>query len=299
MSKSRQASKFAVLAVGTYAAAMVVGVMATPLSSTYIAQRAADYAMTARNSSEPSQQVGNYRLALALDPGNSTYRSELADTYIKQNNPSGAINALGNTVGERVRKAGYQLSLGRYEQAKRSIASLKSPEAAIIRSKIALEQGGDQKAYQAVIAARNDAERLQLGLSYASANMNDDITKIFPLMGEGESKRRLQRAQSGGVALAQELYKERLYRSAERILAKAGESGAKYLLLAHVQMNLPENDDQVKLEAAKNSLKQGIKRDPANLTLRLLLVEIYHRLEDENGATRENQVIQRLKTGKL
>ncbi|HUC20023.1 MAG TPA: hypothetical protein VMR98_00825 [Candidatus Polarisedimenticolaceae bacterium] len=302
MSKSKPASKFWIVAAGTYAIAMAAGLAASPLVSSYIGQRGADYADAARNSRSEGTKIGNYRLALALDPGNTGYRDALATLYIKQNNPEAAVSILGNTTGERVRKAGYQLSLGRYEQAMRSIASLNTPGAAVVRSKIALEQGSDEKAPQAVIKARNDSERLQLGISYAATDNTPAAVQVLSLMGQGEQKRRLERAESGGVALAQELYRVRLYRSAERVLVKTGDSSEKYLLLTYIRLELPTagNDSRrSRLERAKDTLITGISRDPANLKLHELLTEIYLKLDDSSGAIRERQTLERLRSGKL
>ncbi len=302
MSRSKQSKKFWLIAAGTFAGAIAVSVALTPVASEYVAFRAAEYAATARSSQDEAKQIGHYRLALALDPQKSAYRSELASVYLKQNNLEAAISVLGDTKEERIRKAGYQLSLGLFKEAEQSIAPLDSPEAAIIRSRIALEQGNAPKAYQAVKSPRNDSERLQLGLSYTLAGMSDNAREVLVLMKAGEQKRRLERIQGGGVALAQELYRERLYRSAERVLKQAGESGEKYLLLAHVQLEQASSDKksrQAALSQAKTSLAKGVGRDPANLKLRELLREVYQHQGDETGVSRENQAIQKLRTGKL
>ncbi len=302
MSRSKPLRKFGLLAVAVFTAALVIGVAATPIISSYIAQRSADYAAIARTSNDQGKQIAHYRLALALSPGNAHYRNEFATLYAAQNNLKAAIGVLGGTTAERIRKANYELRLGRYEHAERSIATLNSPEAAIVRSKIALEQGSGLSAYQATKNARNDSERLQLGLSYKTAGMSDKVKEVLLLMGEGEEKRRLARAGSGGVALAQELYREGLYRSAQRVLSQTQESSERYLLLAHTELELAstnKSNREAALKTAKESLLKGVRHNPANLEIRQLLMEVYRELKDEGAVSRENLVIQQLRSGKL
>ncbi len=302
MNRSASFVSFSRIVIPVYLAALVVAALAAPTVQDYISSRAVHYAQSAATARETSAQIGYYRLALALNPGSTSYRNRLADLYIEQNDPQAAINVLKDTEGERLRKASLLLSLGHYQPALQAINGLDGPEAAVVRSQAALEQGRDQTAYQAVLDARNDAERLQLGLSYAVAVNTDAARRVIPLIKDAALRQRLVRASGGGVALAQELYRNKLYQTSKRVLAKAGESSEKYLLLAHVQLERPLEAGETgkhKLEAAREAALQGTVANPASLKLHELLLDIYGQLEDQSGVTREKSVIQQLRSGKL
>lgn len=286
------------IAASTYAAAILVAIAAQPAIQSYAASRSEEYAAAARSSKDLAAKAGNYRLALALSPRNASYRNELATVYIQQNNVEAAISVLGATEGERIRKASYQLSLGRYEPAERTVTALNSSQAAIVRSKIALERGSADKALQAVNPAKNDLERLQMGYSYAAAGNYEAAHRLLAVMADSKPKQQLTRAQNGGVALAQELYRERLFNSAKRVLDKAEGSSEKYVLSAYIQLELP-GKDRGKLENARDNLIKGSNQDPSNVKLRQVLVRIYRNLDDKAGVAREEEIIRKLQSGKL
>ena len=275
----------------------MVWALALPQLQIYVAQRAGEHAAQAEAQHSVQQAIIQYRLAQILDPGNVGYHNRLADLYLTENQPDQAINVLGVTDGERIRKANLLLQRGQYSEALSATQPLSTPAGAIVRSQVYLEEGSDASAITAVLHGSTKIERTQLILSYLVAGKAAEAQQL--VQKNLAANPELASVQYGGFALAQELYARQLYRSAQRVLTTSvDDSPTKYLLLANtVLAEQPHSQDQ--LTAAQAAVGQGLKLDPANLPLHQLLHDLDVQLGDQSGATQQLQLINQLRSGTL
>jgi thioredoxin-like negative regulator of GroEL len=286
-------------AVVVYAVALTVGALsASPLLS-YAHDQAASYARDATHQTSTATSLLELQTAQTLDPGNPSYRQQLADHYVAQGDLNQAVDVLGSTSSERVRKANLLIRLGHPSQAVTTVQGVAGSDAAVARSSAYLEEGSrGESAAAAVQGVNGDAAVIQLALCDASAN---DAIAIQPLIAQASSpdiQQRLRRIESGGVVLAQELYANDLYQTAQRVLATVPDSSAKATLLAHIWLSHQPLTHQ-DLMAAQTAAQQGIILDPSSLPMYLLLQNIDSQLGDKAGVAHEQELINQLQTGKI
>jgi hypothetical protein len=286
---------FAILA---YAAALAVGTLSANPLVNYAHDQAASYASDAAHQTTAATSLLELQTAQVLDPGNASYRQQLADRYVSQGDLNQAVSVLGSTGGERVRKASLLVRLGKADAAITAVQGVTGTDAAVVRSQAYLEEGRGASAQSAVQDLTSDNALVQLALVMAVNGKTSDVVELIPQADSATTKQRLRRIQSGGVALAQELYASGLYQTAERVLVLTPDSSAKSGLLAHVWLSKQPVTHQ-NLLAAQTAATLGLELDPANLPLHSLLQDIDSQLGDQTGATHQQQLINQLQSGKI
>lgn len=299
MNKSATSTpRFWPYALLAYGLALGVGALSVNPLVGYAHDQAASYASDAAHQASSTTRLLELQTAQVLDPGNPSYRQQLADRYVAQGDLNQAVLVLGGTTGERIRKAGLLVQLGKPDQAVVVLQGVNGTDAAIARSQAYLEEGSGVNALAAVKDASSDDALLQQALVIAVKGDNSSIT---PLIAEADSpttKAQLRQIQSGGVVLAQELYTSGLYRAAQHVLATVPDSSAKALLQAHIWLHMqPLTHDN--LINAQMAATQGLRQDPSNLQLRLLLKDIDGQRGDQAGAAHQQDLISQLQSGKL
>jgi len=272
-------------------------VSANPLVN-YAHDQAASYAADAAHQAATTTSLLELQTAQVLDPGNPNYRQQLADRYVAQGELDQAVRVLGGTAGEGIRKAGLLIRLGKPDAAIMAVQGVTGTDTAVVRSQAYLEEGRGADARSAVQDLSSDTALLQQALALAAGSKAADIAALIPQADSATTKQRLRRIQSGGVALAQELYAGGLYQTTERVLATTPDSSAKFGLLAHVALSKQPVTRQ-NLLAAQTAATQGLKLDPANLPLRLLLADIDSQLGDQAGVANQQRLINQLQSGKI
>lgn len=241
--------------------------------------------------------VAKYQMANALDPGNSKYRNRLADLYLSRGELDRALNTLGDSNLERLRKADLLMQYGRYDDALRALDPLENSIAAAPRSYVYLEKGDTDQAISTLVPPQNDAQTLQLGIAYA---VNNNATAVQLLQGKGSDGTTLELKKAGAsrLGLAQILYSRHLYRTTQRVLETTGDSAAKFLLLADATLAQQPRSHE-RLLAAQDAIQQGIGVDPSNIPLHELMRSLRLELGDNVGASREDQVLRQLRDGTI
>jgi tetratricopeptide (TPR) repeat protein len=291
-------SRFWLLVAGSYLAALAVGAVAENPLVSYAHGQAARYAQDAARQTASNTALLELQTAQVLDPGNSSYRQQLANHYVARGNLSQAVAVLGSTDSERIRKAGLLIQLGRFGTAVATVQGVSGETAAVVRSQAYLEEGRGGEAISALENASSDPRLVQLALCQAAAG---NAAAIQPLVARADSpvtQQRLRQIESGGLGLAQELYVQGLYQTTARVLATLPDSTTKYILLTHIALNRQPVTHQ-DLLAAQNAAQQGIKLNPASLPLHSLLQSVDSQLGDQAGVTREQQLIDELQSGKI
>lgn len=265
----------------------------------YAGVRASQYADVAAHSKSPVAKISNYRLANVLNPKESSYRLHLAEAYVSNTDFDAAIYTLGSSESERIRKAQLLLVTGRLDAALKAIEGLFSPSAILTRSRIQLEQGRANTAAESLPAASTDEELIQLCVSQAAGGQTDAADGIAIQISSPGKRTELRKAVGNQVALGQELYQLKLYRSALRVLTSTkDESSAKYRLLAQVYLSeLPSSHEN--LLSARKAAAQGVKIDPANIGLRELLRDLDRELGLNAAAAEQQQRIDILTSGAI
>lgn len=277
---------------------MAVGVLSANPLVNYAHDQAASYAADAAHQAATATSLLELQTAQVLDPGNPSYRQQLADRYVAQGELDQAVNVLGTTGGERIRKAGLLIRLGKPDAALMAAQGVTGTDAAVMRSQAYLEEGRDADAQSAVQDPSSDSALLQQALAMAVGGTAADITTLIPQADSATTKQRMRRIQSGGVALAQELYANGLYQTAERVLASTPDSSAKSGLVAHIALSKQPVTRQ-NLLAAQAAATQGLRLDPANVPLHSLLQDIDSQLDDQTGAAHQQRLINELQSGKI
>lgn len=257
---------FLILTVSVYIAAVAVFSASQGYLDAFTSQKASAQAKMAQNA-PLGLAIGRLQLASWLDAGNQGYKLELARLQMKS---------------------------GDFKQAERTVAHLATPDAQVIKSQAAQEEGSDDAAISAVRDGRNGQERDQLALSYAVASRTQDLKNLSG----GEGSATFAAARAGGLALAQELHNHGLFHSALRVLDKAPDSATKFNLMAHAQLALKPSS-RSNLDAAKRSASQGATLYPANIDLQVLLRDIDEQLGDTAGVNQQNKRLEQLRSGRL
>jgi tetratricopeptide (TPR) repeat protein len=291
-----KARRFRTIAGGILIVAAIVGITWSPLHA-YALHQATKYAGIAAHEPDTQKALGEYQIAHALDPDNSTYRMQLATLYIAQSEPEKAIVVLGGSSSERLRKAALLSQQTRYSEALEVLQPLTTSMAAIERSQLYLEEGSGGEAIAAVVHPSTDGERVQLGLAYMVSGEPQAVDTLAATS-DTPTQSVLLSMKAGGLALAQELYSRQLYHSTQRILAELADSPTKYLLLAHTLI-AEAPTSHIQIQAAQTAAQQGIKLDPASLPLHEMLESIDSQLGDRAGAVQEQQLINQLQSGAI
>lgn len=290
--------RFWLYAIVAYAAAIGVGTLSANPLVNYAHSQAASYASDAAHQTAAAISLLELQTAQVLDPGNPSYRQQLADRYVSQGDLRQAVDVLGNTAGERIRKAGLFIRLGKPDAAITAVQGVTGSDAAVMRSQAYLEEGRGADAQSAVQELSDDNALIQQALAMAANGKASDVSTLIPDANSATTQQHLRRIQGGGVALAQELYAAGLYQTTERVLASTPDSSAKSRLLAHVALSKKPVIRQNLLDA-QAAATQGLKLDPANLSLHSLLQDIDSQLGDQAGAAHQQQLINQLQTGKI
>ena len=290
--------KFGSGALLVYAAAVAVGALSIGPLVGYAHDQAASYANAATQQTSAATSLLELQVAQVLDPGNASYRQLLADRYVAQGNLNQAVATLGSTPNERIRKASLLIALEQPDQAVTAVNGVTGTDAAVVRSQAYLEAGRGGDAQNAVAGLTSDAALQQQALVSATDGDMATVAALIPQVEDPTIKQDLRRIQSGGVALAQELYADGLYQAAQRVLAAAPDSSAKATLLAHIWLNRQPLTHQ-DLVAAQAAAQQGVQLDPASLPLHSLLQNIDSQLGDQTGSAHQQQLISQLQSGKI
>lgn len=310
-SKHRGSKRAAILitAAGVILAVILVG----PWIGATASRKASSLATQAQDetrSGNLNQAVVDLEVGSALSPSNHQIIQQLADLYVRRNEPDDAIRTLKRLPkGEgNLQIAKLQRQSGRLDQAlsmlNEAIKSRPSNQLLRAKSEVQLEQGREDEAAASAKEALNyqtaNAEtQIQLGLCYALVNKTDEQAALRSSVSSSETSQALEQAQSGKTALAYLLYSRGLLRSSERVLKNIATLNTPATrLLGRINLTLASNDPS-RINQAETYLIKAALADPANLEGHQLLQQVYQKEGKTAESTHQTDLIQQLQSGKV
>jgi thioredoxin-like negative regulator of GroEL len=270
---NRDAAIFTLISAVTLAAATAGLAALWPAALAAARAQSTELTQAGRQTSG-GEALTDYQLAAWLDPNNQAAYTGLAREQILAGRADDALANLSRAgEGSEVMqlKVRTLLELGRYNEAANIANGLTSPD-------------------------RTTADIALAGLAFALANRPPgDITALMDRVTAPEALQTLQRAQSGNLPLAAELYATGLLRSSSAILTKLPSGYQRDTLLARINIarHTPES-----LAAAIVNLQAAITANPADITARTLLAQAHRDLGQADAAAAQDSAIAKHKTGR-
>jgi tetratricopeptide (TPR) repeat protein len=305
VSKMRKREK-----AGIVGGIVLVGLVATFYGLRYTpAYRGQAHALVAEAAqADAKTAIADLQVAHFLYPADQSTVQKLADLYIKQNNPDAALKTLDDLPIEKggPQIAALQRQMGDLKGAETTIYNTlrakRSAEAYLEKSKILLEKGeGSGAIYQAEQAEQlssTDETQLQLGLTYLVEGKTEDVHKLIVRMKPVEALQTLHRAELGKYQLGTALYTRGLLRSAQSVLAADEANPASLRLAGHIALDLAPSDTG-QWGKGRGYLEKAAVLDPANLEGHEMLVKVYSHLKLTDLAKHQQELIDRLKSGRV
>lgn len=308
-----QENNFAYLAAVAVLAASVGTALLVPYLKLTLQRRATDLL----TSGQAAEKAGNikraevdYQLAGFFDSGNRKAMSDLANLRIAQGNIDAAISTLRQLPkGESgLEIAQLQRRSGRLNAALLTLndAILDKAGADLLaeKSRVLLEEWRVSEATEAARQAvsyglTDDQASLQLGLCLAVDGKITDLPGITATVTDPAALGDLQKAQQGKSQLAAVLYARGLLRTAERVItSEQTVSASEYRFLGQIEATLAVNDPK-HWTAARDYLEKATHTDPAKLEGHQQLKQAYEKTGDSDKAALEQELIDRLVSGKV
>ncbi len=260
------------------ASVIVFVVSAAALAALWPSALSAARATSSRLASDGQADRGvttaDYQLAVWLNPGNQTARLGLAAAQIEDGQAAAALATLG--------PAGQGSAVGALRV--RAFIEDNQPVAA------AAAGGG------LVTQAPTDTNIELVALADASAGRPlTQNSSLISRLTSSEALQAVNRTDAGELPLAAELYATGLLHSSRRILLTLPQSYERNLLLANVDYDI---HTQSTLTQASSVLSAAIAMNPADISTRQLLVQVYRAQGKPAEAFDQTTAIAKLQSGR-
>lgn len=264
---------FAILAGITLALAAAFMVVAWPGLTSAASTQSRELARRGDEASG-NQAITYYHLATWLDTENAEAHLKLARALLLAHQPEAALKHL-EQAGD---------SLEGLELAVRTQLELGRPIAAAA------------DATKLMSTSSQPAQQTLACLAYLQNNQSADCDALKARMTDPEALGRIGRAQTGKLPLAAELAATGLVNSSYAILQGLEPSLVRNLLMARIDYSRATTSS---LASAESLLAEAAKLDPSSIEVRQLLIATYKAQNNEPAAAAQQQLVNKLISGRL
>jgi hypothetical protein len=258
----------------------------------------ADILVESAKDTDPIVSVGRMRVALWLHDNDQTANT-LADKYLELGRPYEAVLLLkGRGDALKLRAAQIAFEAQDHSGALKIVESLdKEAYGDRLAAYSLLEIGHTDDA--ADIASKSSDTGAWRCIVLHAAERGGECADISLSVDASEASERLARLKAGKTAQAQEMLREKLYVSAEKLLVSIDKPNAEAaVLLASIRLSKPQTDEE-SLKETGADLKLALLNYPGDIELRRLYRDVLTKLNDKSAADEQQRLIDQLESGRV